>query len=179
LKRPFRHCALGIAAGLALLAPAALQLRAPARAGSGLEDFGRWQTHLQQCRMAHSGETGQRDTARECQLLRLDQQMQGLLTVRFLAMTTGSQLASSELVYAGVLESGSPPMLCRQGRCDPRWPMRVLVSAVAPSGIDSRGLAVGVPQASVARGQCLLVKRRARCQAGEPGGQRWEASARW
>lgn len=179
MKGLFRHRTLGVAAGLTLLAPAALPLPTPARVSGGLEDFGRWETHLHQCRMAHSGEANQPETARPCQLLRLDQQMQGLLTVRFLAMTTGSQLASSELVYAGVLESGSPPMLCRQGRCDPRWPMRVLVSAVAPSGIDSRGLAVGVPQASVARGQCLLVKRRARCQAGEPGGQRWEASARW
>jgi hypothetical protein len=179
LKGPLRHRTLGVAAGLALLAPLALPLRTPARVSGGLEDFGRWETHLHQCRVAQSGEANQPETARPCQLLRLDQQMQGLLTVRFVALTTASQLASSELVVAGVLDSGSRPMRCRQGRCDPRWPMRLLVSAVAPSSVDLRGLAVGVPQARVARGQCLLERRRARCQAGVPGGQRWEASARW
>jgi hypothetical protein len=177
LTGPLRHRSLGLAAGLALLAPLALAL--PARGSAGLEDFGRWATQLQQCRVAQSSAANQPGTAWPCQLLRLDQQMQGLLTVRFVALATASQPASRELVVAGMLETGSRPMRCRQGRCDPRWPMQLRVSAVAPGGVDSRGLAVGVPQARVARGQCLLEKRRARCQAGEPGGQRWEASARW
>jgi len=170
---------MGAACCLGLLTPVALPERTPAQGAAAAEDFGRWETHLHHCRMAVDVEANQAGAMRGCQLMRLDQQMQGLLSVRFLDTTSGSRNASGQMVYAGVLDSGSPTMRCRQGRCEPRWPMRLLVSAVANSGFDRRGLALGIPQARMARGQCLLQKRTVRCQASETEGARWETSGRW
>jgi hypothetical protein len=179
LIRPGRHLFIGVAAGLALCVAAALPQRSRAEGPAAGTDFGRWETQLERCRMVEVVEGGPPLALGGCQRLRLDQQLPGLLSVRFLADRPEGRFSGGELVYAGVLEPGSPAMRCRQGRCEPRWPMRLLVSAVAPRGAGARAPTWGIPQARMARGQCLLERRRVGCQAGEPGGRRWEASARW
>ena len=68
-------------------------------------------------------------------------------------------------------------MRCGDGRCRPRWPLRLQVSAVAQSGYDPRGLALGLPASHLARGECLLERRRMRCSASSSGGLSWSASA--
>ncbi len=170
---------MGVGTGLALLVAGSLPGPAPAQAPGAADNFGRWETHLQRCRMAEVVGAGPPTALRGCQLLRLDQQMQGLLSVRFLATRPEGRLVSGELVYAGVLVPGSPAMRCRQGRCEPHWPMRLVVSAVAPRDVDPRGVNLGIPQGRLARGKCLLEKRRVDCNASEPGGRNWEASGRW
>jgi hypothetical protein len=177
LSHPWWQQGIGVAAGLGLLVT--VTMPAPAQAPADQGEFGRWETHLQRCQIVELVGAGPPAALRGCQLLRLDQQTPGQLSVRFLSSWPEGRFTSSELVYAGVLELGSPAMQCRHARCEPRWPMRLLVSAVAPRGVDPRGPTMGIPLARMARGHCQLEKRRVLCQAGEPGGQRWEASGRW
>lgn len=177
--RPWRHLGVAFAAGLPLVV--ALTPPQPIQAQpSGLgEDFGRWETRLRRCRMVALVEGAPPVVPKPCQVLRLDQQLPGLLSVRFLPAGSEARLTKADLVFAGVLEQGGTPMRCRQGRCEPRWPIRLLVSAVAPGAIEPGSSPHGIPLARIARGQCLLVRRSVVCQAGEPGGHRWEASGRW
>jgi hypothetical protein len=153
--------------------------RSQAQQPTAIDDFGRWETRLQHCRMGQAAAAGSSGGPRGCQYLRLEQQMQGLMSVRFIAASGGTTPSSSELVFAGVVAPGSGAMQCRQGRCEPSWPVRLLVHATAHAGIDPRGVALGIPRARMARGRCLLQKGSVSCRAGETGQAPWEASGRW
>jgi len=142
--------------------------------------FGRWQTRVRQCsfeRGAAGGEPGPQ--ARRCHLVRLEQNLEGLLSVRFLADGASPQERAVHLLFAGVLEQGQRPMLCRpDGRCLPRWPTRLAVATVAATSFDGRGLATTVPRTLLARGNCELKQTEVRCQASNDAGEVWSAQAR-
>lgn len=188
------------ARGLSLLILTLFSLIPPAvRAQPSEEDldFGRWEATVTRCRLgitpagskpkpvrqpaaAPSGAALLRPGGEEpedCRTVRLDQQAAGLLTLRFIASGAGSRFASRQLTFAGVLEPGSVPMRCDEGRCEPQGILRVRISAVAQSGFDARGLALGLPQASLARGSCLVEGKSLRCQAEGGLGERWRAEA--
>jgi hypothetical protein len=143
--------------------------------------FGRWQSRANPCSFANSlaRPTSPDREPRRCQLVRLEQNLEGLLSVRFLADGSDPQLGAEQLLFAGVLENGQQPMRCRpDGRCTPHWPTRVVVATVAVARFDERGLATTVPQTLLARGHCELMRGEVRCQAESDEGERWSAQAR-
>lgn len=137
-------------------------------------DFGRWQASPSRCQW-------QRDPSRlwfDCQGLRLEQNLEGMLSVRFLADGQREPIALEHLVFAGALAPGEVAMQCdREGSCQPRWPARLTVASVAAASFDQRGLALGVPRTRLARGHCQLERDLVRCQAWGRGGERWIAEA--
>ena len=163
LRQPLRAALIG-----SLLAPPLL-LQTAGRS----EGFGRWQTSTSSCSLQRGS-----DASRPCQELRLEQNLSGLLSVRFLSDSSSGLLAQEQLLFAGVLEPERPAMVCdRQGQCQPRWPSGVAVATVGDSRFDERGLAIGIPQAYLALGQCSLEPRRITCQARGRDGERWTATA--
>ncbi len=143
--------------------------------------FGRWQSRASQCSVQSllASKSSVRQS-RTCQVVRLEQNLEGLLSVRFLADADGSgpQLGAVQVLFAGVLESGQQPMRCGpDGRCMPRWPTRVLVASVAAASFDQRGLATSVPHTLLARGRCEVMRNRVRCQAQNDAGDSWSAQA--
>jgi hypothetical protein len=142
------------------------------------EGFGRWEAPLSQCRMSNLGRPEQ-----PCRRLRLEQNLEGLLSIRFVGDGQGGLLASEELTFAGVLGEGHQPMTCRSdGRCrEPLQPVELIVGNVAWASFNSRGLVDAVPQARLAQGQCRLALRVIRCEAREDsasGGANWTAEGR-
>ncbi|QVL52487.1 MAG: hypothetical protein KFB97_13930 [Cyanobium sp. M30B3] len=142
--------------------------------------FGRWQSRAQQCRLERSPAVGSSgNQARSCHVVRLEQNLEGLLSVRFLADGSGPQDGAEQLLFAGVLERGQRPMRCRpDGRCVPRWPTRLVVATVAATSFDGRGLATTVPRTLLARGDCEVKRAVVRCQARNDSGESWTAEAR-
>ena len=148
----------------------------PAGRASG---FGRWQSRASQCSfqrlLASDSPPSQ---SRRCQLVRLEQNLEGLLSVRFLADGSGPQHGEEQVLFAGVLEQGQQPMRCSpDGRCEPQWPTTMVVASVAATSFDQRGLATSVPQTLLARGRCELVRMEVRCQAQDRAGSSWSAQA--
>jgi hypothetical protein len=146
------------------------------------ENVGRWQQGLRRCRIQITAATpdpaiNASGPSHSCSSLRLDQLLEGLLTVRLVSIAGSGSRPSQQLVFAGVLAEGSRAMRCRDGRCQPRLPLRMQVSAVAQNGFDPRGLALGLPASHLARGECLLERRRLRCTATGSGGLTWTAAA--
>ena len=146
------------------------------------ENVGRWQQGLRRCRIqittaAEASPTNASGTSHSCSSLRLDQLLEGLLTVRLVSVAAAESRPSQQLVFAGVLAEGSRAMRCNDGRCRPQLPLRMQVSAVAQNGFDPRGLALGLPASHLARGECLLERRRLRCSATGSGGLAWSAAA--
>lgn len=142
---------------------------------SGAGGFGRWQTRTSQCSFQRSPSI----EARSCQVVRLEQNLEGLLSVRFLAYGSDPQGGAEQVLFAGVLEPGQPAMQCQaDGRCMPRWPTSLEVGIVAAARFDERGLVTAVPQTLLARGRCDLTRARVRCQAGNGTGERWSAEAK-
>lgn len=143
------------------------------------EDFGRWERNLRRCRIVgtstHQAQTPPPQTT--CRVLRLDQQMEGLLTVRFLQPGSTGTFVDRQLVFAGVLEEGSRGMQCQASRCEPRWPLRLRVSAVGQAGSSAATAAMGLTTAQLASGHCQLDGRAFRCEAVGPEGQQWQAEA--
>ena len=103
----------------------------PLRAQEAPEDFGRWQSEVRRCQL---GVTPGPERNLRCDSVRLDQQLPGLLSVRFFSRGQGPGPAKRLLIFAGILERGSPAMACRAGSC--RWagPLRTRVSALADLG---------------------------------------------
>jgi hypothetical protein len=138
------------------------------------EGYGRWQTEPQSCQL-------QRAPSRlglPCGELRLEQNLEGLLSVRFIALGKGDLISSEHLLFAGVLEARQPPMRCRRdGRCEPQWPTSLVVATVADARFDARGLAQGLPRTHLARGRCQLERRHVRCEAVSQTGERWQGEA--
>ncbi len=141
------------------------------------EDFGRWEGSLRRCRLVSSSSQAPSPPPATCRLLRLDQQMEGLLTVRFLQPGGTGAFLDRQLVFAGVLAEGSRGMLCRKSLCEPRWPLRLRVSAVGQAGFGEALAALGLTRAQLASGHCQLQARDFRCEAVGPEGQRWQAEA--
>jgi hypothetical protein len=141
--------------------------------------FGRWQSRASQCSFQRLvSNQSPPNESRNCQMVRLEQNLEGLLSVRFLADGSSPQLGAEQLLFAGVLESGQRPMHCSpDGRCVPRWPTTVVVASVAAASFDGRGLATTVPQTLLARGRCEVMRNRVRCQAQNDAGQSWSAQA--
>jgi hypothetical protein len=137
--------------------------------------FGRWQSWAQQCSFQR-GPAGIQ--ARRCQVVRLEQNLEGLLSVHFLADGSGTQVLAEQLVFAGVLGQGQRPMHCSSdGRCRPRWPTRLAVATVAATSFDGRGLATTMPHTLLARGECDVQRTVVRCQARNNTGEVWSAQA--
>lgn len=139
------------------------------------EDFGRWEHGLQQCEIQLQETIGPPTERFPCRSLRLDQQMAGLMSIRFLPTARGRSAPAQLLLFAGVLQPGSQPMRCRNSRCEPLWPIRVQLSALATSNVRTLGL----PQARVIQGSCQLDKGRVLCTARDREGRRWQARGRW
>ena len=140
--------------------------RAGPPAEAAFDDFGRWERRVVTCRIQHQGEPTAATTdsnARSCTQVRLDQQLAGLLTVRFLQSPRDPRTMGQQLVVAGVLSGASQPMQCRDGSCQPSWPVQLEVSALAHAEVDSRGISLSLPRAELAQGSCRLESRLFRC----------------
>lgn len=154
-------------AGLGLgLGIAALAVRA--------EGYGRWQMQTRSCQL-------RRPPSRlplSCSDLRLEQNLEGLLSVRFIAAGQGNLTAREYLLFAGVLEPDQPAMRCSQdGRCEPQWPTSLVVASVADARFDDRGLVQGLPRTHLVRGRCALSRSEVRCEATTRSGEQWAAEA--
>jgi hypothetical protein len=165
----------GRRAGLALLLAMAGPLAALKAQDLPGEDFGRWEGSLRRCRIVSTSSLVPPQPPTTCQLLRLDQQMEGLLTVRFLQPGGSGAFLDRQLVFAGVLAEGSRGMRCQGSRCEPRWPLRLRVSAVGQAGFGEATAAMGLTRAQLASGHCQLDARSFRCEAVGPEGRQWQA----
>lgn len=135
------------------------------------EGFGRWETALDRCQLEHRSANGLRQPHQDCLRLRLDQNIEGLLTARFLA-------PGQEMVFAGRLASGQQPMRCNNdGACKPEWPTQLIVQTAADAGLDRRGLPASMPSARLAQGHCEIQKRVIQCQALAADGEEWRAKS--
>lgn len=145
------------------------------------EGFGRWDTKLRDCTLLQGlVELPQQAQRQTCQRLRLEQNLEGLLSVRLTQPSAHQRFGSQTLVFGGVLAEGQQPMRCNgNGECQPRWPIRLEVATVASSLVNGQGVAPTLPMAQLARGNCLLERRRLQCQARDQNGHFWEANARY
>ncbi|MCP9942082.1 hypothetical protein KBY70_06730 [Cyanobium sp. ATX 6E8] len=144
------------------------------------EGFGRWDTKLRDCSLLQGRmELPLQAQQQTCQRLRLEQNMEGLLSVRLIQPSAHQRFGSQTLVFGGVLAAGQQTMRCNtNGECQPRWPIRLEVATVASSLADDQGVAPTLPTAQLARGSCLLERRTLQCQARDQNGHFWEAKAR-
>jgi hypothetical protein len=141
------------------------------------DDFGWWKESVAKCSLVRVSTPAGSRTSMDCISFRLDQQMRGLMSVRFESRKRENSHAMGKLVFAGVLESGSQPMRCQQGSCIPQLPMRFQVSAVAESDVDHLGLAAGLPRSYLAQGHCSVEMLRIRCMAKTLEGMEWNVDA--
>jgi len=141
------------------------------------EDFGRWESSLRRCRIVSTSSQSRQQPPASCRLLRLDQLMEGLLSVRFLQPGGNGSFLDRQLVFAGVLAEGSTGLQCQRSRCEPSWPLRLQVSAVGQAGFGDATAALGLTRAQLATGHCLLDGRSFRCEAIGQEGQQWRAEA--
>lgn len=168
LRRP-RTSLLALAAGAALVAHPPTVARQP----TPELDFGRFSERLVRCVL--STPTSHR-SQRSCGRLRIEQNLEGVLSVRFNLSAGNERYSSEDLVFAGMLSGNSAPMACRgDGRCQPRFPVVLSVNAISTGVYDRRGLAATLPRARVARGLCRIEAVRATCEATERDGERWRA----
>lgn len=149
---------------------------------SQAEGVGRWEIGLKGCSLKQ-GQMGQlqlrRDQEHNCVRLRLEQNMEGLLSVRLITPSANQLFGSRSLVFAGELPPGQKPMRCgADGACKPQWPIRLDVSTLATNVELDGSTAPTLPRALLAKGTCLLERHRLLCEASDSSGQRWEAQAR-
>ena len=145
-------------------------LALPPRAGS--ESFGRWEQTLNSCQILHQpANSSSKQPSQGCLKLRLEHNMAGLLSARFMA-------AGEVMVFAGALAKGQLPMRCNQdGACKPQWPTQVEVSTVASGRLEASGLPAGLPLARLARGNCVIQRNRIDCHALAADGEQWRAQS--
>ncbi len=162
---------------LALVVLVLLQSLGSAVRGEG---FGRWDSKLRDCTLLQGRvELPLQAQQQTCQRLRLEQNMEGLLSVRLIQPSAHQRFGGQTLVFGGVLAEGQPTMRCdSSGECQPRWPIRLEVATVASSLVNNQGVATTLPTAQLARGSCLLERRTLQCQARDQNGHFWEAQAR-
>jgi len=156
-----------ILASLALLAPLAL---APPPARPAAEGIGRWDVRPVECRSQLDGQP-----SAPCQRLVIDQRIDGLLSIRFLAR--GDQAdAASQIIFAG---NSDGTLACARGRCRPSGPLTVELSSLSETEFDGNGVARELPRAWPVVGECRLDRSSLSCQAKAPEGQQWQAEARF
>ncbi len=201
LLKPGAALALGRLVGAALgfaplgFVPLEFVLAAPGRGAappeatepadpSRQEAVGRWELALRHCRLELRPPATRPGTSADaaprplsCRALRLDQQLPGLLSLRLLGADAGAGGAAGQLVLAGVLEPGSQPLRCRQLRCRPRGAVRMLVSAVARSGLPLDPGTAAVLRSQLAQGRCVLEGRRLQCLVRGADGEEWRVEA--
>ena len=157
--------------------PPAAKLRpadeAPGNA-AGNDGFGRWDMPISACQLKRQSGDAATEPPLRCQRVRLDQQLPGLLSIRFITPASPQLPTDRQMVFAGLLQPGSAAMQCHDGSCEPRGAMRLQVSAVAETGFQPQGTLL---QAQLARGQCQWQERHLRCEAASPNGARWWAEA--
>ena len=148
----------------------AWSMAVPPRAGS--ESFGRWEHPLNSCQIQHQhADRRSKQPSQDCIKLRLDQNIEGLLSAQFVA-------AAEVLVFAGSLAKGQRPMRCNQeGACKPQWPTQLEVSIVARGKMQPSGLPAGLPQARLARGTCVIQPDKIECHALAADGEQWSAQS--
>jgi len=136
------------------------------------ESFGRWEQTLNSCQILHQpADLSSKEPTQGCLKLRLEQNIEGLLSARFVA-------AGEQLVFAGTLAKGQQPMRCdNQGACKPQWPTQFEVSTVAYGTLAPSGLPAGLPLARLARGHCLVDRNRITCHALAADGEQWRAQS--
>lgn len=136
------------------------------------EGFGRWETRLASCQLQHRlTAASQPAIDQDCLRLRLEQNMEGLLSVRFMA-------PGRELTFVGSLGKDQRSMHCNgDGGCTPALPLKLSVATVAEAAFDRSGLARGIPRAQLARGECQILPLRINCQAIGEEGESWSATA--
>ncbi len=162
--------ALAIVALLIGGSPVAVASTQGAPAGIGV---GRFSEPLVRCKVSAFGAQRQ---WQNCGVLRLEQNLEGLLSVRFSLGNSGGRFGDQELVFAGTLNPPSHPMACQDdGRCTPRFPVQLRVNAMASGRYDRRGVATGLPQAWLVQGQCRIEALGASCEAVDREGARWRA----
>ena len=150
--------------------PVAMASAQNAPAGIGV---GRFSEPLLRCKVSAFGTQRQ---WQNCGVLRLEQNLEGLLSVRFSLGNSSGRFGDQDLVFAGTLNPPSHPMTCRDdGRCTPRFPVQLSVNAMASGRYDRRGVAAGLPQAWLVRGQCRIEALGASCEAVDQAGTRWRA----
>jgi hypothetical protein len=149
------------------------------------EGFGRWETGLQSCTLQQGvaglpQPAGPQARPQNCARLRLEQNLEGLLSVRLITPSGIQHFSNRTLVFGGVLAPGQAPMRCSSdGECKPRWPIRLDVATVASNLVTNQDPAPTLPRARLAKGTCLLERRALACQARDQNGQVWEAKARF
>ena len=139
---------------------------------AGSESFGRWERTLNSCQILHQpANLSSKKPSQSCFKLRLEQNIEGLLSARFVA-------AGEVVVFAGALAKGQLPMRCnRDGACKPQWPTQLEVTTVASGRLESSGLPAGLPLARLARGNCVIQKDRIDCHALAADGEQWRAQS--
>ncbi len=145
----------------------------------GPEDFGRWQASPSHCQLQRSSPSEPSGLRRTCHSVRLEQQLPGLLSLRLNESGSDSHLVSQQLTLAGVLKAGSRAMACRDGRCQPHWPLLLQVSAMAERGFSPQAGLSQLPQARLARGDCRLDAEGGRCQLDDNDGLHWQVDVTW
>lgn len=162
-------------AGMSRL-PLLLALGATAIQAQG---FGRWETRLQDCSLQQGLVQMPLQAQRQrCGRLRLEQNMEGLLSVRLIHPSGSQRFGTQNLVFGGVLAPGQQPMRCNpEGECQPHWPTRLEVGTVASSLANGQDQPPTVPTAVLAKGSCLLERHQLHCQAQDQSGRFWEAKA--
>ncbi len=166
-----------------------VSLAAPLSPGSsqGLdrrEDFGRWQIRPRHCLLVRTllvrtASNPPSRLGRSCRSVRLEQQLPGLLSLRLSQAGPDARLFDQVLTLAGVLKPGSRAMDCRDGRCQPHWPLTLGVSAMAERGFSPQPNLSQLPQARLAQGDCHLDADGAVCQVNDNDGLAWEVEVTW
>ena len=178
----------GLGSNLAwLLGLVALAAPLPPGWSQGLdrrEDFGRWQTRPRHCQLVRTllvrtASSPPSRLGRGCRSVRLDQQLPGLLSLRFSEAGPNARLSDQVLTLAGVLKPGSRAMDCRDGRCQPHWPLTLRVSAMAERGFNPQQNLSQLPQARLAQGDCRLDAAGARCLVNDNDGLAWQVEVAW
>jgi len=168
-RRSRPTAAIGWALTMGLVAAPALG-RDPRPEG----DVGRFSAGLTDCRIDTPGFQSQR---RPCGRLRIEQNLEGLLSVRFSLVDAPERVAGATLVFAGVLDPSSKPMRCRgDGRCTPRLPLQLSVNAIATTLAHDRDGTTSLPRSRLAAGHCRIDALAAHCQATGRDGTQWQAS---
>ena len=136
------------------------------------ESFGRWEQTLNSCQILHQpADLRNKQPSQGCLKLRLEQNIEGLLSARFVA-------AGEVVVFAGALAKGQLPMRCnKDGACKPQWPTQLEVSTVASGKLEDSGLPAGLPLARLARGNCVIQEDRIDCHALAADGEQWRAQS--
>ena len=139
---------------------------------AGSESFGRWEQTLNSCQIQHQpANIRSKQPSQGCLKLRLEQNIEGLLSARFMA-------AGEVVVFAGALAKGQMPMRCnKDGACKPQWPTQLEVSTVASGRLEPSGLPAGLPLARLARGNCVIQEDRIDCHALAADGEQWRAQS--